>query len=201
MPTLLQIKTSLNGDDGQSNALTNTFVERWQKRHPEGRVITRDLHEQPVPHLDQERLHAFVTKREERSERQQAIVDYSDELIEELREADLVALGVPMYNFGIPSTLKAYFDHVARSGVTFQYSSSGPQGLLDDKPVYLFAARGGIYSDGPSDWQSGYLNTFLGFIGLKDTRFIYAEGLAMGSDQADKALNNAHQKIDSALAA
>ncbi len=201
MTTLLQIKSSLSGDAGQSSTLSNAFVERWKVQNPDGQVVVRDLADQPVPHLDQERLNAFITERAKRTRRQQEIVAYSDTLIDELRSADLVVFGVPMYNFGIPSTLKAYFDHVARSGVTFRYTESGSEGMLKDKPVYLFAARGGVYSGGPSDWQTGYLNTFLGFIGLTDTRFIYAEGLALGEESQQKALEQAREQIEQALAA
>lgn len=201
MSSLLQIKTSIAGDDGQSSALSNAFVARWRQQNPRGRVVVRDLSDQPVPHLDQETLHAFITAADKRTAEQRKIVDYSDTLIGELRDADLVVFGVPMYNFGIASTLKAYFDHVARSGVTFRYTESGAEGMLEDKPVYLFATRGGVYSGGPADWQTGYLNTFLGFIGLKDTRFIYAEGLAMGEESQQKALDQAHEQIEQALAA
>lgn len=200
-PKLLQINSSLSGDQGHSSAMTQQFVSNWQFSNPTGKVKVRDLARQPVPHLDAERLHAFITPAEKRTGEQQAIVDYSDTLIAELREADVVVIGVPMYNFGIPSTLKAYFDHIARSGETFRYTENGPQGLVEDKPVYLLAARGGIYEGTDADSQTGYLNTFLAFIGLKNTHFVYAEGLAMGGDNQEKALNKAARKIEQLAAA
>ena len=201
MTTLLQINSSLSGDQGHSSALGNQFVAQWQANNPDGKVLVRDLSQHPVPHLDAERLHAFITPADKRSAEQQTIVDYSDELIAELRAADVVVLGVPMYNFGIPSTLKAYFDHIARSGETFRYTANGPEGLLKDRPVYVLAARGGIYAGTPADSQTGYLNAFLGFIGLRDTHFIYAEGLNMGEESQGKALEQANAQIDELAAA
>lgn len=195
MTTLLQINSSLSGDEGHSSSLSNEFVASWRERNPDGKVIVRDLARHPIPHLDAERLHAFITPAEKRTATQKDIVDYSDQLISELRRADAVVFGVPMYNFGVPSTLKAYFDHVARSGETFQYTENGPEGLLEDKPVYIFAARGGIYQGTDADSQTGYLNTFLGFIGLTNTHFVYAEGMAMGGDKKKVALEKAKQQI------
>lgn len=200
-PKLLQINSSLSGDEGHSSAMTRQFVTNWQSSNPTGKVKVRDLARQPVPHLDAERLHAFITPADKRTTEQKAIVEYSDTLIAELREADVVVIGVPMYNFGIPSTLKAYFDHVARSGETFRYTENGPQGLLEDKPVYLLAARGGIYQGTDADSQTGYLNTFLAFLGLKNTHFVYAEGLAMGGGDQEKALGQAARKIEQLAAA
>ncbi|UTF60481.1 FMN-dependent NADH-azoreductase [Gilvimarinus sp. DA14] len=201
MKTLLQIKTSLNGDNGQSNYLSNEFVARWQAQNPQGKVIVRDLAANPVPHLDGERFNAFLSPAEKRSASEQKIVAYSDELIEEIKAADLISIGLPMYNFGIPSTLKAYFDHIARSGVTFRYSENGPEGLLPNIPVYILAARGGIYQGTQADSQTGYMKTFLAFLGLQDTRFIYAEGLAMGEDGKTDALNKAVNEIEDTVAA
>lgn len=201
MKTLLQIKSSLNGDDGQSSYLSNQFVQRWQQQNPGGRVVVRDVAASPVPHLDGERFNAFLTPAEKRTPTEQSIVDYSDELIAELKSADVVTIGLPMYNFGIPSTLKAYFDHIARSGVTFQYTSNGPEGLLPAIPVYVLAARGGMYAGTQADSQTGYMQAFLGFLGLTDTHFIYAEGIAMGPEGKDKALAGAEQEIDRTLAA
>lgn len=201
MATLLQINSSLSGDQGHSSALANQFTERWRERNPGGRVIVRDLARQSIPHLDAERLNAFITPVDKRTQAQEEIVAYSDQLIDELRRADAVVFGVPMYNFGVPSTLKAYFDHVARSGETFRYTSSGPEGLLDDKPVYIFAARGGIYQGTDADSQTGYLNTFLAFLGLTDTHFVYAEGMAMSGDHKEKALESAQAEITQLAAA
>src|SRR5690606_36397477 len=195
------IKTSLNGENGQSSILSNQFAAHWLANNPGGRVLVRDLAANPVPHLDGERFGAFLTPVEKRSSAQRQIVEYSDALINELKQADAIVIGLPMYNFGIPSTLKAYFDHVARSGVTFRYTANGPEGMLPNVPVHILAARGGVYEGTNADSQTGYMKTFLSFIGLGDVRFIYAEGVAMGEDAKQKAIEAAERAIVETIAA
>lgn len=196
MKTLLQINTSLNSSQGQSSLLASRFVDKWQKRHPDGRVVVRDLAASPVPHLTAERFQAFQVAPQERSARQAELVTESDQLIAELEAADIVVFGLPMYNFGIPSTLKAWIDHVARAGKTFKYTPTGPVGLLADRPVVLFAARGGQYRGTPRDTQSAYMAHFLNFVGIRDIEFVYAEGLAMGEEARSSSLKVASQTID-----
>ncbi len=155
MTTLLQIKASIHDDSGQSSQLANQYVAAFRRRHPHAKVVVRDVAvAEPVPHLTRERFGAFITKPEERSAEQHAIVAYSDTLIDELKAADVIALGLPMYNFGVPSQLKAYFDHIARAGATFKYSEKGPVGLLTGKRAIVFAARGGLYEGTPLDTQT-----------------------------------------------
>src|SRR5713226_9744130 len=136
MKTLLQIRTSIFSDGGQSSRLAERFVAAWRESNPGGQVIVRDLALEPVPHLDAARFGAFLAKPEDRTEEQAAVVAYSDELIDELKAADVIVLGLPMYNFGVPSMLKAYFDHIARASVTFRYTEKGPVGLLGGKQAY-----------------------------------------------------------------
>lgn len=200
MSTLLQINSSLFGDNGNSSTLSNEFVQNWLAKHPHGKVVVRDLAKEAVPHLDAARVSAFFTPAESRSAEQQTYVDYSDSLINELKAADAVVIGVPLYNFGIPSTLKAYFDQLARAGVTFSYTEAGPVGLIADKPVHIIAARGGFYQGKPADTQTGYLNTFLNFLGLQSIHYIYAEGLNIASAK-DQSLNVARVEIEQATAA
>ncbi|RZO83709.1 MAG: FMN-dependent NADH-azoreductase [Oceanococcus sp.] len=195
MTTLLKINTSLFSDQGQSSQLANQFVRQWQASHPDSAVVTRDLASEPVPHLDAQRFSAFLAAPEARSAEQQVIVDYSDALIRELQQADVIVMGLPLYNFGVPSQLKAYIDHVARNGVTFRYTENGPEGLLRNKKVYVFAARGGLYAGTPLDTQSDYIRHFLAFIGIDDVEFVYAEGLNISADAKDAALNKAHDEI------
>jgi FMN-dependent NADH-azoreductase len=195
MKTLLKINTSLFSDHGQSSKLAHQFVEKWQSANPDGQVIVRDLSKNPIPHLTAERFQAFLAAEKDRSPEQAFIAAESDELIDELRQADVVVIGLPMYNFGIPSTLKAWIDHVARVGHTFKYTETGPEGLLQDKPVYLFAARGGLYHGTPRDTQSAYMTHFLNFIGIRNIEFVYAEGLAMGEQPRDAALDRANALI------
>ena len=187
--------TSLFSVNGQSSQLTERFAAAWQASHPGSRVVERDLAANPVPHLDGARFMAFLAKPEERSAEQQAVVDFSDALIAELRAADAVVIGLPMYNFGIPSQLKAYFDHIARAGVTFRYTANGPEGLITGKKVYVLATRGGVYAGTPQDSQTAYVRDFLGFIGITDLEFIYAEGLNMGDESKNAALAQAHQSL------
>ena len=195
MNTLLKINASLFSVNGQSSQLTERFAAAWQASHPGSRVVERDLAANPVPHLDGARFMAFLAKPEERSAEQQAVVDFSDALIAELRAADAVVIGLPMYNFGIPSQLKAYFDHIARAGVTFRYTANGPEGLITGKKVYVLATRGGVYAGTPQDSQTAYVRDFLGFIGITDLEFIYAEGLNMGDESKNAALAQAHQSL------
>ena len=195
MSKLLKINASLFSANGQSSQLAERFAAAWQASHPGSRVVERDLAANPVPHLDGARFMAFLAKPEERSAEQQAVVDFSDALIAELRAADVIVIGLPMYNFGIPSQLKAYFDHLARAGVTFRYTANGPEGLITGKKVYVLATRGGVYAGTPQDSQTAYVRDFLGFIGITDLEFIYAEGLNMGDESKNAALAQAHQSL------
>ena len=195
MKTLLQIRTSMFSVGGQSSQLSQQFVDEWRTANPDGQVITRDIGAQPVPHLTAERFQAFLAKPEARTPEQQAVAGYSDALIDEVRQADVIVLGLPMYNFGVPSTLKAYFDHIARAGVTFKYTEKGPKGLVTGKKVYVFAARGGLYAGTPLDTETSYVRDFLSFLGMDDVEFVYAEGLAMGDAPKNAALAKARDSI------
>ncbi len=198
MSTLLQINASLAGASGQSSRLADRFVADWITQHPGGHVVKRDLSADPVPHLTAERFQAFLSQPEARTAEQRVVSDYSDSLISELQAADTIVFAVPMYNFSVPSTLRAYFDHIARAGVTFRYTANGPEGLLKGKKAYVFITRGGFYANGV-DTQTPYLKQFLGFIGITDVQFVYAEGLGMGDDVRQQSLNAAHQTIQELL--
>jgi len=200
MSTLLQLNTSMFSAGGQSSRLTEQFVAGWRSRNPGAQLILRDLAREPVPHLDAERFQAFLAKTEERTPRQQALVRYSDELIEELKRADTIVIGLPMYNFGVPSTLKAYFDHIARAGATFRYSEKGPEGLLIGKKAYVFATRGGKYAGTPDDMETGFVRQFLGFVGIEDVEFVYAEGLAISEASKQAGLALAQDAIEQLVA-
>ena len=197
MKTVLQLNTSIFSNVGESTNLTNEFIENFRKENTDTKLISRNLADNPVPHLTGQRFQAFLTKAEDRSLEQQEVVDYSDNLIDEIRQADIIVIGLPMYNFGIPSTLKSYFDHIARAGVTFKYTESGPVGLLLNKKVYVLATRGGIYAGTPLDTQTSYVKDFLNFLGISDVEFIYAEGLAMGVENKETAISKAKSAIRS----
>lgn len=196
MQKLLVVKSSILGDEGHSNAMAEHFLKRWTNQRPSAPVVIRDLLEKPVPHLDQKRFAALTTDAAQRTQAEQWIVDESDLLIDEIREATTVVLAVPMYNFGIPSTMKAYFDHIARAGVTFRYTSTGVEGLLGGRRVLVLASRGGLYRDTADDLQTPYLRNFLGFLGMDELHFVFAEGLAMGEDSANRSMNSAQAEID-----
>ena len=186
--TTLQLNTSLFGEGGESTRLASEFVAPRG-----GKVIVRDLAKNPVPHIDAARFGAFLAKPDARTPEQQAVIDYSDALIAELREADTIVIGLPMYNFSVPSTLRAYFDHVARAGVTFKYTDKGPVGLLTGKKAYVFVTRGGVYGD--DHIHAKYVRDFLAFIGITDVDFIYAEGLAISPASKEAALAKAREVI------
>jgi len=194
MKNLLNIRSSLNAEQSQSNQLTDHLLSTLNAQG-EYLITTRDLAAEPVPHLDGERFAAFLTDPNERSGAQQAVVDESDALINELQQADLIVLGLPMYNFGIPSTLKAWIDHVARAGITFRYTENGPEGLLTGKKVVVVAARGGLYAGTEKDTQTTYIKNIFAFMGITDIEFVYAEGLAI-AEHRDAALSNARQQIE-----
>src|SRR6202023_2991679 len=201
MTTLLQINASINNGNGESSPLADQFVAAFHKRHPKATIVVRDVAAaEPVPHLNAERFGAFITKPEQRSAAQQAVVAYSDTLINELKQADVIVLGLPMYNFGVPSQLKAYFDHIARVGITFNYTEKGPVGKLTGKKVYVFAARGGTYAGTPMDTQTSYVRDFLRFLGMADVEFVYAEGLNMSPESKEAGLAKAVAEIERLVA-
>lgn len=193
MKQILLINSSINGDKGHSVQLAQQFIGQL----PAGsfNLDTLDLNATPVPHLEMAEMAAWMTPAEQRSSEQQRLAAISDDIVARIKAADVIVLGVPMYNFGIPSQLKALFDRVARAGITFKYTEQGPVGLLDDKPVVIFATRGGLYNGTGLDSQTPFLNTFFNFVGLKDLHFVYAEGLNMGTDAQQAALTAAKARL------
>lgn len=195
MKTILQLNSSMFGDAGQSSRLADQFVARLGGPDGKVRVVRHDFATEPVPHLTADRFNAILASPDQRDEQQAANVAISDEYIEELLEADVLVIGLPMYNFNIPSTLKAWFDHVARAGTTFHYTSDGPRGLLKNKQAFVIVTRGGRYSGTGLDVQTPYVRQFLAFIGIEDVNFVYAEGLAMGDDTKHDALESAGNRL------
>jgi len=196
---ILQINASARSEGAQSTRLADIIVGRLQDSNPGAALVVRDLARNPHPVLDEAGLQALFTPASERTAEQAARVALDDVLIAEIQHADAVVLGVPMYNFGISAQLKNWLDAIARAKVTFQYTENGPEGLLKDKVVYVALARGGKYRDTAADSQVPYLKTILGFLGMTDVRFIYAEGLAMGPDAVGQAFAAAEADIEAAL--
>uniref|UniRef100_A0A486XQJ2 FMN dependent NADH:quinone oxidoreductase n=1 Tax=Rheinheimera sp. BAL341 TaxID=1708203 RepID=A0A486XQJ2_9GAMM len=193
MKQLLLINSSINGDKGHSVQLAQQFIAQLPAKTFNVDVL--DLNASPVPHLEMVEIAAWMTPVDQRSDTQQQLAALSDDVIARIKAADVIVLGVPMYNFGIPSQLKALFDRVARAGITFKYTEQGPVGLLDDKPVIIFATRGGVYQGTSLDSQTPFLQTFFNFIGLKDLHFVFAEGLNMGADAQQAALTAAKSRL------
>ena len=188
MKTLLHITCSLFEEQGKSTMLSSQLVDRLKEKHPGLSVVNRQLTPASMPYLDSELFGAFVTPAEERSDEQKGALAFSDELIAELRGVDAVIIGLPMYNLNVPAVFKSYIDHVVRVGETFRYTETGPQGLLDDRPVYVVTARGGYYAGNPMDTQTPYIQNILGLIGLRSVEFYHGEGLNISPEAADEAI-------------
>ena len=193
MKNILKINSSLFATESVSKQLMEELVA--QLAHDHDPIVQRDLSQDGVPHVDGEWFAALTAAEEQRSESQAKQVAYSDQLIAEVQAADILVIAAPMYNFSVPSVLKAWFDHIARAGVTFSYTADGPKGLLTGKTAYIVTTRGGIHKDQPSDTQVPFIENFLAFIGIDDVRVIYAEGLNMGEDAREKGLAAARQRI------
>lgn len=193
---ILQINSSSRPDASHSARLASAIVERVQSSQGKGQVTVRDLGRTPVAELDEAALQALFTPAEQRTAEQAERVAIDDALIAEIQAADVVVLGVPMYNFGVPAQLKNWIDAIARARVTFTYTEKGPVGLLTGKKVYLALTRGGRYRNTPADTQVPYLKTVLAFLGMSDVQFVYAEGLAMGPQAEQDGLAEAHAQID-----
>nr|PZN40478.1 MAG: FMN-dependent NADH-azoreductase [Pseudomonadota bacterium] len=197
MTTVLAITSSASGAQSVSGRLVAEAVEALKANGGVDRVITRDVGSDPIPHLTAETVGALRTS-EVKTEAERAAIALSDQLIGELREADVIVIGAPMYNFGIPSTLKAWFDYVLRAGITFRYSEKGPEGLLKGKRAIVIESRGGLYSEGPAqamDSQEPHLHTLLGFIGITDVVFVRAERQGFGPEASAEAVAAARGEL------
>ncbi|MGE8294694.1 MAG: FMN-dependent NADH-azoreductase [Pseudomonas sp.] len=195
MSRVLVIESSARQQGSISRELTQQFIAKWQAAHPADQIQVRDLAAEPVPHLDATLLGGWMTPSEQQSEAEKAALARSNQLTDELLAADVLVLAAPMYNFAIPSTLKAWLDHVLRAGVTFKYTETGPQGLLTGKRAFVLTARGGIYAGSGLDHQEPYLRQALAFIGIHDVQFIHAEGLNMGAEFSEKGLAQAKARL------
>ena len=198
---ILQINSSARTEGSHSTRLANVLVERLRTTQPQAELSVRDLGRTPHPMLDEVALQALFSPAEQRTPEQAARVALDDALIAEIQAADVVVLGVPMYNFGVPSQLKNWIDAISRAQVTFRYTANGPEGLLKGKKVYVALTRGGLYRNTPNDTQTPYLQTVFGFLGMTDVQFVYAEGLAMGSEAEQSALASAYSQIEEAVLA
>lgn len=201
--SILHIDSSPLGDHSVSRKLTAKVLAELKVNHPDTKIVTRDLGTSPLPHLSGITVSAFFTPPEQRNELLNEALKLSDEVIDELFAADVIVIGAPMWNFGIPSSLKAWVDHIARAGRTFKYGATGPESLLPlGKKVIIASSRGGIYTSGPMqvmDHQETYLKSILGFIGLHDVSIIRAEGVAMGEEAVKAAMHLADNQLVEAI--
>ncbi|NMN37021.1 NAD(P)H-dependent oxidoreductase [Pedobacter riviphilus] len=194
---ILHLISSPRGEASFSVKLGNAIVEKLQAANPGSTVTTNNLTNTPFPHLEEVHINSFFTPLENHTPELAEAVKHSDQAITELKNADAIVIGVPMYNFGLPSALKAWIDHIARAGQTFSYSENGPVGLIKGKKVYLAISSGGVYSDGPMkayDFTESYLRSVLGFLGMIDVTAYRVEGLSI-PNLKDVALNNAVESI------
>ncbi|MCX8933895.1 FMN-dependent NADH-azoreductase [Vibrio parahaemolyticus] len=190
MSRVLALKSSILGDYSQSNKLVEDFI----KNVDQDKLTVRDLVANPLPVLDFA-VATALRATEDLSQEQQAVVDLSDTLIEEVKAADTLVIAAPMYNFTIPTQLKNWIDLIARAGVTFKYTENGVQGLIEGKKAIVVTTRGGIHKDSPTDNVTPYLRTVLGFVGITDVEFVYAEALNMGEDAASKGISEAQSQL------
>ncbi len=198
MNKVLRISTSILGESSVSSQLVDELLGQLEVQQAQ-EVTHRNFAEEPIPHLDSAWLGALSTKEPDRSAEQKAKVEFSDRLIAELLDADTLVIGLPMYNFSVPSMLKAWVDHIARAGVTFKYTASGAVGLLQGKQVILVAAMGGIHEVGATDFLRPYMQQIMAFIGLDDVHFITADGLNMGEESRAQGLAKARSQIKELL--
>lgn len=196
---ILQINSSARSTGSESTRLADAIVARVQAGNPGATLTRRDLAAEPHPLLDETALQALFTPATQRSAEQAARVALDDALIAQVRAADVIVIGSPMYNFGITVQLKSWFDAIARVQVTFKYTETGPVGLLTGKKVYVAVARGGLHRGGASDTQLPHLQTFLGFLGMTDVQYVYAEGMGMGPEAVARAQARADAEINAVL--
>jgi len=199
---LLHIDSSILGQNSASRELGAAWVANWRQEHPRAQMKHVDLAREPLAHLNGEIFGARSMSDATRGTALQSDVEADRSALADFLAADVLVIGAPMYNFSIPSQLKAWIDRIVVAGKTFHYTANGPEGLATDKKAVIVISRGGIYSDGPAaamDYQETYLRSVLGFIGVTDVEVIRAEGLAMGVDQRGAAMSAAHRAIASEL--
>ncbi|MBA1201494.1 FMN-dependent NADH-azoreductase [Pseudomonas capeferrum] len=195
MSRVLIIESSARQQDSVSRQLTQAFISQWKATHPADEINVRDVAANPLPHLDSILIGGWMKTEDQRSSDERDALARSDALTDELLAADVLVMAAPMYNFTIPSTLKAWLDHVLRAGITFKYTPTGPQGLLTGKRAIVLTARGGIHMGAVTDHQEPYLRQVMAFIGIHDVTFIHAEGLNMSGDFHEQGLNQAKAQL------
>ena len=203
MSNLLMVNSSPRSNS-VSRKLTRQFADDWKSLNPTGRIVERDTSEGTIPYLSEPWIEAAYTPEPNRTPAQRNLLALSDTLIAELMAADVILLGIPMHNFSVPATFKAWIDQIARAGKTFSYTSQGPKGLIpSDKKVVAILSRGGAYAaegaQGAMDFQVSYLRQVLGLVGLTDVTFVHADRQGMGGEAAQLATQKAIQQMSSVV--
>lgn len=202
MSTILALTSSALAGESASSQLVGYALDRLAARDRDARIVVRDLGANHIPHLDADSAQALRSGEAANPSQARALA-LSEELLDELRAADTLVIGAPMYNFGISTTLKAWFDYVLRAGIAFSYSEAGPKGLMTGKRALVVLSRGGFYSEGPAqaiDFHEPHLLHLLGFMGITDTTVICAERLGFGPDARNAAITGAEAEIAEAVA-
>jgi FMN-dependent NADH-azoreductase len=193
MSRILHVSSSPRGDASYSNQVAARLIRELKQANPQTTVTVRNLAQEPLPHIDADFVAATRSADGPRTEKQRAILAQSDALVDELLAADTIVIAAPMINFSVSTTLKSWFDYIARAGRTFSYSEAGPKGLVTGKRVIIVSASGGVYSgeNATFDFQIPWLKNILGFLGMTDVEIIRVEGTAFGPEAVDKALERA----------
>jgi len=194
--TVLYVSSSPRGADSYSNRVANELIADIRRRSPDTKVAVRDLAADPLPHIDNDFIAATRGPNGPQNDGQRALLQRSDELLAEVQAADTIVIATAMINFTIPSTLKTWFDWIARPGKAFAYVDGKPKGLLNGKRVVVVDASGGIYAENsPGDYQRPYLKHVLGFMGITDVEFVDVHGIGYGPDHAAKSLAAANEQV------
>lgn len=193
--TVLHIDSSIRGNDSDSRSLSRQFINQWRVARPADRIQERDIVTNALPHIDAILLSGLLTNEADRNDAMIEALSRVETLVNEFLEADVIVVGAPMYNFGIPSTLKAWIDHIAQAGRTFKYTENGPEGMAKGKSVYILSTRGGVYDNSPMDHQVAYLKTVFAFLGIEDIQVIQAEGLNLSPVSRGRSLAAANAQI------
>jgi FMN-dependent NADH-azoreductase len=191
MTNILHVSASVNGENSNSRQIALKLIDRIKAADPSAKVVERNTNDAEVAALTGETVGAYYTPAEDRSDAQKEVIAASDKMVAELLDADILVIGAPMYNFSVPSTLKAWVDLIARVGVTFNYTENGPVGLVEGKKAYIVAATGGVPVNSPADFATPYMKQVLSFIGISDVEVIEASGFGVNAEEAmAKAIAN-----------
>ncbi|NJM37825.1 MAG: FMN-dependent NADH-azoreductase [Akkermansiaceae bacterium] len=204
MKTLIHLDSSLRGEESNSRILSSAFAKSWQSKFPDGKIIYRDLAKNPIGHLTSEAVQASYKPVEQRTPADIAALKPLHDAVDELMSADHILIAAPMYNFTVPSSIKAWVDHIVVDGRTFSFGANGPEGYVKGKKVFIISSHGGSYTP-DSPWAAmnmltPWLRNILGFLGMTDVESISIEGADFAKDQVAQQMNASREKITQLVA-